>query len=102
MFVVNPPGVGDANRFPAPSANTRPTVENTLALFRPDSRAPIGVLLKVNAPVVPGGVAGTGTRGADPPAVVPGGVAPSKKKPALKPVIPYDPTTSPFPEQVRA
>jgi hypothetical protein len=90
----------DAKRFPIPSANKRPVAANELRFNSPPTKFPMAVLLPVTVtPVVPGGVTGTGTRG---PALVPGAVAPSRKKPDLDAVNPYDPTTSPFPEQVRA
>src|SRR4051812_10744610 len=85
---------------PTPSKNIRPAAENTLALLTPDTRDPSGVLLKVAAvvvaPLVPCGVAATGTKGPDPSTPFePGGVAPSKKNPALDPVNPYEPAHPP-------
>src|SRR5437764_9725145 len=108
MLLINPT-VGLAYRFPIPSANTLPTKANTSGFSSPVIKLPKFVLLptrRVVVPVepeVPGGAAGTGI--INPPpfgTLVPAAVAPSKKNPDLVAVNLYEPTTSPFPEHVRA
>src|SRR5207244_591711 len=87
VFMVKPPADLEAKKLPIPSAKIRPTAENTSRLARPVMRLPKGVLLPVTAAVVPGAVAGSGTKGAAP--AVPGAVAPSRKNPDLEPTKPY-------------